>query len=172
MKRSNSSSATIPTKIPTWDGLRNIDMVDWIGSGIYEKSYFKDPKPSIMSEHAARVIVRKDDDDLFTTIIHMNDELREFLSFLERNTCFSTLPYEYELNLPVFYDKVYMKSYTPPILFDVGKDRVHYERPINVMAKFKLSAQSISHKKGTSSYYLFLVIDQLLFHDIEICEWV
>ena len=141
--------------LPKWNGLRHIPLSQWIEQGLYQKAYFKATIPSVTSTISTQVSIREEC-PRFAYIIQMNDELKEFAEFITRNIYFSPFTYKldepYKIILPIYDDKFYIKTFASPIIFDENKKQFHLDLPLNIKAKVKISAFSISKKMDEYEY--------------------
>ena len=160
--------------LPKWNGLRHIPLTEWVENGLYQKAYFKSSVPSITCTVPTQVSIREDG-ARFAYIIQMNDELLEFVEFVNRNIFFSPFTYKlddpYEIRLSVYDGKFYIKTFTRPIIFDENKIQIQPELPLAIKAKVKISAASISRKKDDCIYHVFFKVDQMLMDNTNVCLW-
>jgi hypothetical protein len=165
------SGRTEESTLPKWKDLQCIPLTNWIQHGKYEKAYFKMTPPSITTSVATQVKIRQDG-SRFAYIIQMNEELQEFVEFINRNIYFSPLTYKldesYHIKLSVYDNKFYIKSFVTPIIFDEDKKHIPPNLPLNITAKVKISAHCILKQKDENAYNIFFNVDQILFDE---CAW-
>ena len=159
--------------LPKWNGLYQMPISPWRdGIEPYEKSYFLDPMPSLISEKSTSVRIRQDDGGKFHYIIQLNAELTSFLDSLERNIYFHSVIYSQQImkvNMSTYDQKLYINTKTQPAIFDGEKRQIHPMLPMEITAKLNLVATCLSRKKNTHSYHVFYDVKQLLLSNE--CVW-
>ena len=142
----------------------NLHWDEWKEYGKYEKAYFKSPIPSLTITKSTFVRVFKGGDNHFHYIIHMNGEIRQFLSSLVSSLFYHTQLFslmEHTILLSVHDGKLFVTSNKAPVIFDEEKhplSTANYEG----WALVKITAECLSKVKDSRDYRVFFNVDQIL----------
>ena len=158
--------------LPKWNGIYQMPLSAWRdNNAIYEKSYFQEPIPTLISRSTTQVRIRQDGTQ-YHYIIQLNGEFSAFLDELERNIYFHSSIYSQQclkVTIGSCYKKLSINSFVKPTIFDEDKKQISPPLPLSLNAKVKLVASCISRKKGTHSYHVFLYVKLLMLSNE--CAW-
>ena len=108
----------------------------------------------------------------------MTPEIQDFLDEVDQIVFFSpnvnpTRGDKSKVKLPQSNDKLYIKTWVAPIIFDSQKKRMRLSNPlpVSIKAKVQLMAQCISKKKDEEIFHAFFKVNQVMIDDMTECAW-